>query len=255
MEMKTVKGVNFRDIYEFLKEIEEKRCNETEILIKNVKYNGITPNIQMHLIGPENHRSNYIHTIKAYNFADSGNLMIYLVDAIKTYFRQNEIIINIVFKGKSYSTANESDYVNYNASYNDFVDHVRMEIKNRRDKLRERELDIYKRLQFKKDVVNEINEKIENSKYLYELSNILDEYHIKLYRNNDWFNIFTKRYNYQSIFYKIEKIMVLINSRKNSYIISKLKSGDFKAEDVKQYPELIEAADELQKLKILTGTK
>lgn len=53
----------------------------------------------------------------------------------------------------------------------------------------------------------------------------------------------------------LERIEKLINSRKNSYIISKLKSGEFKAEDVKNYPELIEATDELQKLKMITGTR
>ena len=241
MNMDVVDAISFRDIYKFLQKIEKERHNcKVKVTIKNAVYRGITPNIQFYISGTKINKTP-IHSIYVHNFADSGSLIIYLVNAITEYFKQDPIEVNINFIGNLYSTADES--------YNDFIDHVRRERKERRDRLHEIEMESYKATEFKKGIIDKINDRLLSSKTLNELKSILYEYGIHIGYNNEFLETFQ---SYKSRIIRIEK---LIKSRKNSYIISKLKSGDFKAQDVKKYPELIEAVDELTKLKTVIGIR
>ena len=50
-----------------------------------------------------------------------------------------------------------------------------------------------------------------------------------------------------------DKILKIINSNRNAYIINKLSNGELTRDDVKKYPELIDTVDQIEKIKLLTN--
>lgn len=85
------------------------------------------------------------------------------------------------------------------------------------------------------------------------LKNIVDEETQEMYNDaekhhNDYLKLWDE---IRSVKIDFDKIMKIVNSQKNAYIISKCLSGDLKKKDVKQYPELIKTVEQLTDLKII----
>ena len=166
------------------------------------------------------------------DFYSSGLAIIQLYEAILK--RSPDITINIYYNGFNYSNCKETINNGYAINLWEFHDIVYKELSNIGEE------------NIKMKYIEEIRLKFKNCKNLRDCLSILDNIYPCSIFLKVWLDFWRTRD-------RIGKIEKLIESRKNSYIISKLTTGELKNEDVKKYPELIEAIDELTKIKVLTG--
>jgi len=183
-----------------------------------------------------------INRMYSYDFVHSGDWIIYLVNAILKYFKH--ITIWVQFDGVTYFI-NEPTRINFCDSYNFYPQFFKYIARIRSREAERREKRIAEGIEYKWK--NKLSEQLNNTNTINEILNILKR-EIGYFNNKEESSLYTEFLEMRNRVIRLEK---LIDSRKNSYVVSKLKSGDLHADDIKKYPELIEATDELIRLKMM----